>query len=52
MKLFIFFCFAIGLSSGVFSLKSDTSTFIQSTCPAVEDKIDEVEKSYNGLFFC
>ena len=46
--MFITLCFVIGLSSKVFSLKSDI--FIQATCPAVQDKIDQVEQSYNGLF--
>ena len=34
----------------MFSLKP-VSSFIQSTCPVVQDKIDEVEKAYNGLSF-
>ena len=50
MKIFIILCFVFGLSSEVFSLKSDV--FIQTTCTAVQEKLDEVEKSYNGLFLC
>ena len=50
MKIFVTLCFVIGLSSEVFSLKPDV--FIQATCPAVQDKIDQVEQSYNGLFLC
>ena len=52
MKLFLTLCFVIGITSGVFSLKSDVSTLIQSTCPAVQDKVDEVEQSYNGSLLC
>ena len=48
MKLLITLCFVIGLCSGAFGLKSDV--FAQATCPAVQDKIDQVEQSYNGLF--
>ena len=51
MRIFLSFYFLIGLSSAVFSLKSNVSTFIQSTCPAVQEKLNEVEKSYNGLFY-
>ena len=48
MKIFVTLCFVIGLCSGAFGLKSDV--FAQASCPAVQDKIDQVEQSYNGLF--
>ena len=50
MKLLITLCVVIELSTVAFGLKSDASTFIQATCPALQEKIDELENSYNGLF--
>ena len=49
MKLLIYLCFLIELNCEVLGLKP-VSTFATSTCPAVQQKIDEVEKAYNGLF--
>ena len=40
----------IGFITAALSLKSDASTFIQATCPALQQKVDELENSYNGLF--
>ena len=48
MRIFLSFYFLFGLISAGFGLKPDVSTFIQPTCPAVREKFDEVEKSYNG----
>ena len=49
MKILITLCIIVGLTSEVFCLKPGISTFIESTCPAVQEKLDEVENSYNGL---
>ena len=48
MKLFLALIMLLGLGSEVLTFRKPSS-FIQSTCPAVQQKIDEVEQSYNGL---
>ena len=49
MKLLLTLCFVIGITRGVFGIKSEVSAFIQSTCPAFQQSIDQLEQSYNGL---
>ena len=40
----------LGLGSEVLTFRKPSS-FIQSTCPAVQQTFDEVEQSYNDLFY-
>ena len=39
--------FCCSIVSKAFSLKPEISTFIQSTCPVVQDEVAEIRKFYN-----